>query len=209
MNLKNVYEVTQYAVAQSLGSSYMTDDDGNIKSMDSFKIADVGRDIADMNGQDMTDVALGAMVDRLASTYLESRERDTVVPSMFVKPEEWGAFIQRATCDILEIIQDGMYRLVDGTNYSAIENTYYKPPVHTKLYQDGIDVIVPISVTKKQMKTAFLSWDEMQSFLGWLQSQVNNTIDHIIECYVYIGYWCSFCVLLGFVWRKSCQNCKK
>ena len=194
MKLKEVYEVTQHAVAQSLGSDYMTDNDGNLKAMDTFKIADIGRDISNIQGQNMYDVALGAMVDRLATTYLESREKDIIVPPMYIKPEEWGAFIQRATCDILDIIDDGMYRLVDKADYSQIENTYYKPPVHTKLYQEGLDLIVPISITQKQLKTAFLSWDEMQYFLGWLQSQINQTIDHILECYSYMLLQCAIAV---------------
>lgn len=183
MKMVDAFELTKQAVAQTVGKEYM-EENGYLEGMDSWKIADLGKYLDEnftASGANLLDVYSNALMDRLGAMYLETRKSTAKYPDIFVDPMEWGAFLVRVKGDFLDIVNDGMWSLEDGKDFSQLENTFYQPKAKSKIFSSAIPCMLPISITRAQLTTAFTSWAEMNKFITMIESWVEKTIDKIIK----------------------------
>lgn len=186
MKFVDVVSLTQNAVAQTLGESYLTANDGTIKAIDSFNLVDVGTDILSSGSADSY---VKALLTQMGKMVIDAKRYTSEIPSIFVDSFEWGGFIQQVMFLPQDILQDDMYNLVNGQVYE--DHKFYEPNVKAKIFQEAKKVVVPISITDDAMKMAFTGWEQMNSFLSGIHTNVDNTITLALEAYAHMLVSCA------------------
>lgn len=180
MKFENVVELTQNAVAQTLGSEYMTKD-GKLAPLTSFNLVDVGKDVLDSGS---VDTYVKALLTQMGKMIIESKVYTAELPSLFIDSFDWGGYIERVYFSPQQLINDDMYDLVDGKSYD--DHKFYKPNVTAKIYEEGKTIMCPISITEDQVKMSFNSFDEMNKFLSGIHQNVQNTVTLGMEAYAHM-----------------------
>lgn len=185
MEIGQVRDLTAQAICQLLGDDYYSTVDETIstsdyiKALDSGKLIDVGKTVENFtNG---TEQFTKSLIDQLSKIYIDSRAYIEELPDIFVDSNEFGGYIETVQFDLAKLIDDDMYNLVDGTSYD--DHTFYATKVSVKLYGERKALTVPYSLATKQLRTAFKSWDSLNSFVSSLEVWVQNTVKVVYESY--------------------------
>ena len=184
MVVEQIKNLTMNAIAQTLGASYMTQDDGTIAPLDDAKLIDVGADV--VNLERGVENFTKSLLDQLAKIYVVSDVYKNDLPDIFVDSFDWGGFIEVVNFDLAEVIDDPMFNLIDGQSYADIEHTFYQPKVNVKLFTERKGVALPWSIGREQVMTAFTGIDEMNKFISGLNVNIENTYNIILETYSHI-----------------------
>lgn len=184
MVVEQIKNLTMNAIAQTLGASYMTQDDGTIATLDDAKLIDVGTDVANLERG--VENFTKSLLDQLAKIYVVSDVYKNDLPDIFVDSFDWGGFIEVVNFDLAEVIDDPMFNLIDGQSYADIEHTFYQPKVNVKLFTERKGVALPWSIGREQVMTAFTGIDEMNKFISGLNVNIENTYNIILETYSHI-----------------------
>ena len=184
MVVEQIKNLTMNAIAQTLGASYMTQDDGTIAQLDDAKLIDVGTDVANLERG--VENFTKSLLDQLAKIYVVSDVYKNDLPDIFVDSFDWGGFIEVVNFDLAEVIDDPMFNLIDGQSYADIEHTFYQPKVNVKLFTERKGVALPWSIGREQVMTAFTGIDEMNKFISGLNVNIENTYNIILETYSHI-----------------------
>ena len=184
MVVEQIKNLTMNAIAQTLGASYMTQDDGTIAPLDDAKLIDVGTDV--VNLERGVENFTKSLLDQLAKIYVVSDVYKNDLPDIFVDSFDWGGFIEVVNFDLAEVIDDPMFNLIDGQSYADIEHTFYQPKVNVKLFTERKGVALPWSIGREQVMTAFTGIDEMNKFISGLNVNIENTYNIILETYSHI-----------------------
>lgn len=179
MKLIDVVELTKKAVAQSMGDTYM-EEVGDFGSLDSYKLADVGRAVTENTVIDSFSTGLIAL---LGKHVIENRLYTSNLPSLYVDAFDWGGYLERTRIGLGDIMEDPMYNLVKGTDYSEIEHTYYGADVHSKIYGEAKAIMTPISIEKERLREAFTSWDKLDTFISAIHAKIKSTINLALASY--------------------------
>lgn len=191
MKFENVVDLTQKAIAQTLGSEYM-EQLGELATLPMSKLVDVGRDVTDTNNT--TDAYTSSLLSLLGAFYIDSRKYTGEIPQLFISNMEWGGMLQRVTYDLADVIDDEMWDLTEGKDFSEFEHKFHKPKVMSKLFQEGKKITVPYSIAKEQLFEAFYSWEKMNEFLSGLLTIVSNTVELALESYAHMLVCCGIAV---------------
>lgn len=184
MVVEQIKNLTMNAIAQTLGASYMTTEDGTIAPLDDAKLIDVGTDVANLERG--VENFTKSLLDQLAKIYIVSDVYKNDLPDIFVDSFDWGGFIEVVNFDLAEVIDDPMFNLIDGQSYADIEHTFYQPKVNVKLFTERKGVALPWSIGREQVMTAFTGLDEMNKFISGLNVNIENTYNIILETYSHI-----------------------
>ena len=188
MKSTDVVELTKNAVAQSLGTEYMTKA-GNLSELDSYKLVDIGKDVLDSGS---TDSYVKALLTQIGKLHIESREYTSELNSIYIDSFDWGGYLERVYFSPQDLIKDEMYDLVDKKSYD--DHVFYKPNASAKIFEEAKTIMCPISLTEDAVKMAFSSWDEMNKFLSGIQQNVKNTIDIGLDAYAHMLVSCAIAV---------------
>lgn len=191
MKFTDVVELTQNAVAQTLGSTYM-EKDGKLEPLTSFNLVDVGKDVLDSGS---VDSYVKALLTQMGKMIIESKVYTAEIPSLFIDSFDWGGYIERVYFSPQDLLKDDMYDLVDGRVYE--DHKFYKPNVTAKIFEEGKTISCPISITEDQIKMSFNSFDEMNRFLSGIYQNVQNTITLGLEAYAHMLISAGIAVTIG------------
>ena len=172
MKFVDVVTVVQNAVAQAMGSEYMTKL-GDLAKLDSYKLVELGKDVLDTG---TVDTYTKSLLSQLGKMFIDSRKYEGEMPSIFIDSFEWGGYIERVGFDLAEIIADPKWNLTNNTDYSSHEHKFYQPAVRAKIFEEAKAIMTPISIVDDQLKESFNSWEQMNSFLSGVRTTVENTI---------------------------------
>lgn len=182
----DVAALTQNAVAQIMGTDYMTAV-GEFAALDSYKLADVGNSV--FNATDGKDRFVKCLVDAMGKFEVETRPYEGDLSSVMVAPMEWGGFVERVYFSPSDLIDDPMYNLIDGTTYD--DHKFYQPKATAKFYQEMKAILSPISIVDEQLHTAFSGWSEMERFISAIRTNVANTMEIGINSYKHMLVQCA------------------
>ena len=182
MKMTDVTTVVQKAVAQAMGETYMSQT-GDIAALESDKLVDVGTDVANAGS---TETVFKNMITQLAILEIENRAYSGDLKAFMVRDTEWGGFVERVCFGLAQIVADPMWNIYEQNHsggsysahdYSTAEHQFYPASVSTKVFVEGKAIMTPISRTVDQLKEAFKSWEQMNSFLSGVAQVVRNTIE--------------------------------
>lgn len=193
MIFKDVVEVIKSATAQTMGTEYM-ERLGELSTLDSGKLVEIGRDIEDLELGSKFSAALMSVIGKIV---IDSRKYDGELPSLVVENHEWGGFVERILVKPYEVIKDEMYELVSKKDYSEVEHTYYDPQLSVKFFEEAKEILYAKSVSDNMLKDAFRGWDELSRFLGAMETSLQNTITLGLEAYSHMLLSCAIAVTDG------------
>lgn len=191
MKFQDVVELTQNAVAQTLGAEYMTKE-GKLAPLTSFNLVDVGKDVLDSGS---VDSYVKALLTQMGKMIVESKVYKAELPSLFIDSFDWGGYIERVYFSPQDLLKDDMYDLVDGKVYE--DHKFYKPNVSAKIFEEGKTIACPISITEDQIKMSFNSYEELNKFLSGIYQNVQNTITLGLEAYAHMLISAGIAVSIG------------
>ena len=188
MKFNDVVELTQNAVAQTLGSEYM-EKLGTLSELSSYQLVDVGKDVLDGGS---VDSYVKTLLTQIGKLYIESREYVSELDSIYIDSFDWGGYLERVYFAPQDLVTDDMFNLVNGNTYE--DHKFYKPNVSAKIFEEAKTIMCPISLTEEAVKMAFTSWEEMNKFLSGIQQNVRNTIDLGLDAYAHMLVSCAIAV---------------
>ena len=186
----DVVELTQKAVAQTMGTEYM-EQLGDWGGIDSYKLVDVGKAVLDSGTVDVYGKKLIGLLGKLVVD--EKKYKGGIINSVFVDSFDWGSFVERVYFAPQDLIEDDMWNLIDGKVYDK-DHTFFKPNVEAKIFEEAKSITTPCSFVEDQLKTAFTGWDQMNTFLSGLRTNISNTIELALQAYSHMLVSCGIAV---------------
>lgn len=193
MKLEDVKVLTQQALAQSMGKDYM-EQNGYLEGIPAEKLVDIGRDIDELGTTEKFTKALVSLMAKFECTTLGYK---MMFSDIVIDRIEWGGFVQRAKIDIADVYDDPMSAPVNKQSYAELEHTFFQPKVTAKVYEEGKDLMIPISISAEILKEAFKGWDALNGFLSQIRESVRETRDMVMDS------WAN--VLVNSAIAESCK----
>lgn len=186
----DVVELTQEAVAQTMGTDYMNDI-GDFSGVNSYKLIDIGKDVLDGG---TIDVYAKKLLGLLGKMVIDAKSYEGAgIDSIFVDSFDWGSFVERVYFTPQDLIEDDMWNLIDGKVYEN-DHKFFAPKVGAKLFEEAKSITTPISIVEEQLRTAFTGWDQMNAFLSGIRTNVENTITLALQAYAHMLIGCGIAV---------------
>lgn len=85
------------------------------------------------------------------------------IPSVLMDAWEFGSILEKVRVELPTATENESWELEDGAVYE--QDTFYKPRVHAKFFNDRVTFEVPISITERQVKCSFDSAAQLNGFI--------------------------------------------
>lgn len=165
MDVKQIYQFVNTATSETVGETAVVNEDLS-------NIVDVGTAIFNANGVDNFTKSL---VDHVGKVIFVDRPYAGSVPSVVRDGWEYGAVLEKVMVNKLtDATENESFELTDGVSYDP--NIFYKPDVSAKFYSKKTTFEIPQSITEMQVKSAFSSATQMNSFISMLYTAVENSM---------------------------------
>lgn len=138
---------------------------------DLSNVIDIGKDL--INNDDI-DNFVKKLVDRVGKTVFNDRLYQGSAPSVLMDAWEFGSIVEKVDADLPNVEENDSWNLQDGKSYD--QDIFYQPKVSAKFFNSKITFDIPMSFTKMQVKSAFNSATELNSFLSMLMTKVQNAL---------------------------------
>lgn len=175
--VENIQQLTRDAIAQTMGVNYYpatgTGDNKNLAEIDTYKLPDVGRDIDEA---DKNDVFTKSLVVRIGKVVTERRLVPYIDPAILKDTFEYGGAIESIRLGLYEVQDDPSWELTNGKSYADYDYTFHQPETSVRLFDDRKAIMITKSMTRRQLKEAFTSWDAMSSFIDGISVAWENTM---------------------------------
>lgn len=163
MKVEQIYNIINTISGELLGDSI-------IVAEDLSNIVDVGKAFGDAVGYAPV---LSSMVDHVGRMVFVDRVYGGRAPSVLVDSWEYGAMLQKVSVALPEAQENEMWELEDGHSYDP--NIFKKPNVTAKFFNDRVTFDIQLSITTKQIKSAFDNATQLNSFVSMLYTSVYNS----------------------------------
>lgn len=164
MKIAQIYEILNTITSEQLGTE-------TVVSEDLSNIVDIGREFENTVGLDNYVRALSDHVGRMVFV---NRVYRGAVPSVLMDGWEYGSILEKITAKLPQAYPNESWELVDGTSYDP--NIFYKPQVTVKCFNDRVTFEIPVSITEKQVKSAFTTPTQMNAFISMLYTAIENAM---------------------------------
>ena len=138
---------------------------------DLSNVVDVGKDILD---KDDIDNFVKKLVDRVGKTVFNNRVYQGSAPSVLMDAWEYGSVVEKVDAELPNVTENDSWNLQDGKSYD--QDIFYQPKVSAKFFNSKVTFDIPMSFTKMQVKSAFNSATELNSFISMLMTKVQNAM---------------------------------
>lgn len=164
MKVTQVKDLVNSAIKQTTGTSVLLKEDLS-------NVVDVGSEIF---GAESVDNFVKKLVDRVGYTVFNSRVYQGSIPSVLMNSWEFGSVMEKVETEIPAATENDSWNLKDGQEYN--QDTFYQPKVSAKFYNSRVTFDIPLSFTENQVKSAFNSATELNSFISMLVTSVQNAM---------------------------------
>lgn len=164
MKVTQVKDLVNSAIQQTTGTSALLKEDLS-------NVVDVGSKIF---GAESVDNFVKKLVDRVGYTVFNSRVYQGSIPSVLMNSWEFGSVMEKVETEIPKATENDSWNLQDGQEYN--QDTFYQPKVSAKFYNSRVTFDIPLSFTERQVKSAFNSATELNSFISMLVTSVQNAM---------------------------------
>ena len=163
MDVKQVYNFVNGVTDEILGKSDLLNEDLS-------NIVDVGKEIFDATS---VDNYVRTLVDHIAKVVFVNRPYSGKVPSVLMDSWDYGAVVEKITADLPTASENESWELEDGHTYNP--NIFYKPTVSAKFFSNRVTFEIDMSFTELQIKSAFNSAREVNSFISMIMNAVEKS----------------------------------
>lgn len=164
MKVTQIKDLVNSSLKEVDGSSILLKEDLS-------NVVDVGKDILD---KDDIDNFVKKLVDRVGKTVFNDRVYQGSAPSVLMDAWEFGSVVEKVDADLPNVTENDSWDLQDGKSYD--QDIFYQPKVSAKFFNSKVTFDIPMSFTKMQVKSAFNSATELNSFISMLMTKVQNAM---------------------------------
>lgn len=164
MEVKQIYTLTNEIVKEVLGKEDLVKEDLS-------NLVDVGTELFNANA---VDNYVKTLVDHIGKMVFVSRQYQGSAPSVLMDAWEFGTVLEKVSGDMPTYVENESWKLEDGTSYDP--NVFYKPSVSVKFFNSKTTFEVDLSITQKQVASAFSNAVQMNSFISMLFTLVENAL---------------------------------
>ncbi len=164
MLVSQIYDIMNGVTSEILGESVVVNEDLS-------NIVDIGTQIFDATS---IDNFVKALVDKVGKCVFVARPYAGGAPSVLMDSWEFGSVLQKISADLPDATMNESWDLQDGESYDP--NIFYKPSVSAKFFSKRVTFEVPMSFTELQVKSAFNSAEELNSFISMLYNAVDKAM---------------------------------
>lgn len=164
MDVKQIYELMNTVTNEVIGKTDLVKEDLS-------NIADVGTEIFNASS---VDNYVKSLVNRIGKVVFVNRPYSGNVPSLLVDSWEYGSVKERIRAEMPNAVDNPAWKLENGQTVS--NETFYKPNVSAKFYNNKETFEIPMSFTERQVKESFANATEMNAFLSMIQTAVENSM---------------------------------
>lgn len=172
MEVRQIYEILNETTKEVLGKE-------DLVLEDLSNIVDIGNELFTATS---VDNYVKSLVDHIGKVVFVNRVYGGSAPSILMDGWEFGSVLEKIQCDTPVATENESWELEDGKSYD--ENVFYKPSVSVKFYNDRVTFEVPISITDKQVKSAFSSREQLNSFMSMILNAVERSLTIKIDSLV-------------------------
>lgn len=165
MKVEQIYNIINTITTEALGDSIIVNEDLS-------NIVDLGQQFEDAVGFDVVTKSLVDMVGRMVFVDRVYGGRGAV--GVLRDGWEFGSILAKVSTVLPEAQENEAWDLQDGASYDPF--IFKKPEALEKFFKDRVTFEIQLSITTDQIKSAFHSLNEMNSFLSMLYTAVSNSM---------------------------------
>lgn len=169
-DVKQIYAVLNDAVEQALGKDA-------VATIDATNVSTLGDTIAATGNMDVLGMHL---LDRVGKVVLEDRSYKSAWRFLAKNEMEWGAIVEKVHTRLMTAQSNSSYGWQGGTAPDPF--AINMPQTDVKLFKNLTAWEIPVTIPDEQLKTAFKSATEMESFISSLFTTFENSIEYYFEC---------------------------
>lgn len=174
MKVEQVYELTNTIAQELLGESVIVNEDLS-------NVVDIGKAFENMG--DRYDKYVRSLHDHIGKMVFVDRVYAGSAPSILVDGWEFGSILEKVRASMPVAEENESWELQDRTSYDP--NIFYKPTVSAKFFNNKVTFEIPISITEKQVKSAFDNATQLNAFYSMIYTAVQKAmtvrLDALIE----------------------------
>lgn len=163
MRVEQIYNIINTISGETLGETAVVQEDLS-------NIVDLGRQFESAVGLDNF---VRSLVDHIGKMVFVDRVYGGRAPSVLMDGWEYGSILEKISVALPEAQENEVWELQDGQSYDPY--IFKKPSVTAKFYNDRVTFDIQLSITTKQVKSAFDSVSQMNSFVSMLYTSVANS----------------------------------
>ena len=165
MKVNQVYEILNTITSEILGDSVVVNEDLS-------NVVDIGKAFANLDGA--VDNYVRKLHDHIGKMVFVDRIYTGRAPSVVMDAWEFGSILEKVRAELPEAEENESWELEDRTSYDP--NIFYKPSVSVKFFNNRVTFEIPISVTEKQVMSAFDNAVQLNAFYSMIQSAISNAM---------------------------------
>lgn len=173
MKVTQVKELLTTITAEILGKSVVVNEDLS-------NVVEVGEQI--INAQNGLDNYVRSLVDHIGRVVFVDRIYSGRVPSVVRDAWEYGAILEKISMKMPDAEENESWELTDGTSYDP--NIFHAPTISAKFWNKRITFEIPMSITEKQVKSAFSNAVQLNAFYSLIQSTIEKAMTVKIDALV-------------------------
>lgn len=163
MKVEQIYNLMNTITQEQLGDSIIVQEDLS-------NLVDLGQQFSDVVGLDNF---VRSLVDKVGKMVFVDRVYGGRSPSVLRDGWEFGSILQKVSVALPEAQENEIWNLQDGESYDPY--VFKKPEVINKFFNDRVTFDIQLSITTKQVRSAFNSAGEMNAFVSMLYTSVANS----------------------------------
>ena len=172
MKVNQIHTILNSVTSEILGKT-------DVVNEDLSNVVDVGVEVFNATN---IDNFVKKLVDKVGKVIFTDRKYSGSVPNALMDSWEFGSVLQKISAELPEVKKNDTWDLQDGQSYS--DDVFYQPKVSAKFFNNRVTFEIPVSITDRQVKSAFNSKEELNGFLSMIYTSVENAITIEIEALI-------------------------
>lgn len=149
-----------------------------VANEDLSNLVDIGKTVLDYTGvsNENYDSFVRSLIDHVGKVMFVDRKYASQAPNILMDSWEYGSVLEKVRCEAPDARDNATWDLF---NYPQVGGDAYpdpfelsKPSVAAKFYNSKATYEVPITITTIQMKEAFQSAEQLNSFVAMIENRI-------------------------------------
>lgn len=130
-------------------------------------VVDMGKQILEATD---VDNYVRKLIDKVGRMIFVDRVYNSTAPDILTDSWEYGSAMQKVRCEMPDAVENDSWKLTNGQSYDPF--VFTAPDVQSKFYDSKVTYEVQMSFTEMQVKSAFNSPAEMNSFFAMIENRI-------------------------------------
>jgi hypothetical protein len=160
MKVTQIATILNEAQQEIIGESAITTE--NLEN-----VVDMGKQILEATN---VDNYVRKLIDKVGRMIFVDRVYNSTAPDILADSWEYGSAMQKVRCEMPDAVENDSWKLTNGQSYDPF--VFTAPDVQSKFYDSKVTYEVQMSFTEMQVKSAFNSPAEMNSFFAMIENRI-------------------------------------